>query len=312
MRAEEIVTEHTKDFWDGEYDAKERAALVAAINQAFEEACRAVCDDCAKGVPLSDPEHHTEAGGFYPCDAAPIRRLMCDGMDAAALAKTGERRLLNQAEAVECVEKALRAWDAGLGRQTPRPGEQVSEEYRQTTREVFALIAPNVPLLRRLLNTRPCHEYIRPKIASMIDLSLDVATGKDMGGWWVRAPEYAGRYLCGGPCSVPDELAKWVRQLKVEAANLPPNVRAALTGAEKRMPAPRGRKKLDAKESQRRLTILGAWDRAKSAGITREQFCRDQNPPITVDTLEKYQRWASMRRQDNSAMGRPKPRRRGR
>jgi plasmid replication initiation protein len=76
-RAEEIVTEHTKDFWDGEYDARERAALVAAINQAFQEACRAVCDDCAKGVPLSDPEHHTEAGGFYPCDAAPIRRLMC-------------------------------------------------------------------------------------------------------------------------------------------------------------------------------------------------------------------------------------------
>ena len=98
-RAEEIVTEHTKDFWDGEYDARERAALVAAIDQAFQEACEAVCQWCAADLPWNTGSIgtlHVDMRSGEPvlrlCRASGIHHLMRHGKDGAALAKTGERK----------------------------------------------------------------------------------------------------------------------------------------------------------------------------------------------------------------------------
>jgi hypothetical protein len=54
-----------------------------------------------------------------------------------------------------------------------------------------------------------------------------------------------------------------------------------------------GRKKLPAKEEQRRRGILGRWEQASGAGISRKRFCDDER--ITVKDLENYQRWAQQR-----------------
>ena len=129
------------------------------------------------------------------------------------------RTLLNQANAVESVAKALRAWADLLKGMVVPPGG--SEEARRPTRELFTLIVRHARLLRRLLNEFGCHEYIRPKITSMLDVASSAERGEDVGGYWCRARDYASEDLCGGPCSVPDELAKWVQRLRAEAVNCP-------------------------------------------------------------------------------------------
>lgn len=129
------------------------------------------------------------------------------------------RTLLNQAGAVESVAKALRTWGNLLNGMVIPPGG--SEEARRPTRTLFTLIVRYAKLLRRLLNKFGCHEYIRPKITSMLDVASSAEMGEDVGGYWSRADDYAGEHLCGGPCSVPDELAKWVQRLRAEAATRP-------------------------------------------------------------------------------------------
>jgi hypothetical protein len=126
--------------------------------------------------------------------------------------------LLNQAATVEAVAQALRAWGK---RVTGKHLETITQEDREVTRKMFALVARHGPLLRRLLNEYGCGEWVRPKITSLLDLASEVPEGKDMGGWWSRADEYAGTHLWGGECSVRDELSKWARQLRTEAANMP-------------------------------------------------------------------------------------------
>jgi len=129
------------------------------------------------------------------------------------------RTLLNQADAVESVAKALCTWVGLLKGMVVPPGG--SEEVRRPTREVFKLIVRHAPLLRRLLNEFGCHEYIRHKLTSMLDVASRAEMGEDVGGYWSRMGEYAGEHLCEGLHSVPDELAKWVRRLRTEAANCP-------------------------------------------------------------------------------------------
>jgi hypothetical protein len=55
----------------------------------------------------------------------------------------------------------------------------------------------------------------------------------------------------------------------------------------------RGRKKLSPKESQLRQEILGRWERAGQARVTREQFCKDEE--ITSRELQIFQDWARQR-----------------
>ena len=55
----------------------------------------------------------------------------------------------------------------------------------------------------------------------------------------------------------------------------------------------RGRKELPAKKSKRRMGILERWDRAGGAGISRKQFCDDED--ITIRELQKYQDWLRQR-----------------
>ncbi len=139
---------------------------------------------------------------------------------------------MKQAEIVEGVERALRDWGKRLEgkgayvkpgasnptfKDVPDPKKYITQDDRKATRELFSFIAQHAKLLRRLLNIYGCHEYIRPKIVSMLDAVTE--DSKDTGGLWCRAREYAGEDLCGGPCSVPDELAKWAQQLRAEAGN---------------------------------------------------------------------------------------------
>lgn len=198
------------------------------------------------------------------------------------------RELLNKADKVEQVELALREWGTLLSGKTgyvppgrsnttyhdvPDKAKYVTEADREATHKLFSLIASNAKLLRSLLSEYGCHEYIHPMITSMLDLTADVWTGKNMGGWWSRACDYAGTHLWGGPCSVPDELHKWVVQLKGEAANAQlaagEGPASSATGKSKNTGRPSHRppkrdRKADAK-------LVADW---KSSGMTRAEFER--------------------------------------
>ena len=127
------------------------------------------------------------------------------------------KELLNQAEIVTKVVKALRDWWKQLEGKTSI--EKITEADRQATREVLEIVRENEMLLRGLLNKYGCHEYIRPKLTSLLDLAAKLHhRGEDTGGWWSRAMDYAGPHLYGGEQSVPDELALWAAKLKREAA----------------------------------------------------------------------------------------------
>ena len=51
----------------------------------------------------------------------------------------------------------------------------------------------------------------------------------------------------------------------------------------------RGRKKLSINERKKRLSVLGKWDRAREAEISRDRFCTDNR--ISIKELENYQDW---------------------
>jgi len=56
----------------------------------------------------------------------------------------------------------------------------------------------------------------------------------------------------------------------------------------------RGRKPLTKKEVEKRLRILQSWLRASEAGISRKQFCDEEDIDI-IDDLERYQAWERQR-----------------
>ncbi len=89
----------------------------------------------------------------------------------------------------------------------------------------------------------------------------------------------------------PDTLRRYVEEVKGE---LVPRSEAepVKTLGEPTQVKP-GRKKLTAKEEQRRRDILERWERASSAGVSRERFCDDEN--ITVKDLENFQRFFKQR-----------------
>lgn len=141
-----------------------------------------------------------------------------------------------QAQAVGAVEKELRDWwawweDAGRWKtcytppgkanpvftDVPDAAKYFTEADRARVRDVLAIVLEHAPLLRRLLTERECHPYIRPKMMTMLDRAGDLKRGKDVSGWWVMVTEWAGPHLDGGQCSVVDELAEWVKQLRSEA-----------------------------------------------------------------------------------------------
>lgn len=143
------------------------------------------------------------------------------------------RTLLNQAEIVEDVAEVLRAWGKQIeAKKSPEPNpatgqaafpatsdKHIDQTDRQATRELFALVAQHAPLLRRLLVERGCKAHIRPMLTGMLDLAADVPRGRDMGGYWSRARDYAGEHLWNGEMlSVPNEVENWARQLRAEAA----------------------------------------------------------------------------------------------
>ena len=55
----------------------------------------------------------------------------------------------------------------------------------------------------------------------------------------------------------------------------------------------RGRKELSSTEKSKRLRLLERWERAREAGVSRKDFCRDES--ITTDYLEKCQEWKRQR-----------------
>ena len=55
----------------------------------------------------------------------------------------------------------------------------------------------------------------------------------------------------------------------------------------------RGRKELSSTEESRRLRLLERWKRAREAGVSRKDFCRDES--ITTDYLEQCQEWKRQR-----------------
>jgi len=57
----------------------------------------------------------------------------------------------------------------------------------------------------------------------------------------------------------------------------------------------RGRKRLSREETQRRMGILAAWEKARNAGTPRKTFCREQEPSLSVKELEKIIAWKATR-----------------
>jgi hypothetical protein len=223
-----------------------------------------------------------EYGGFEAVEPL-VANLWADWQDAVRAWKKGDTANVSPAHCERLEPSEWRLTPEGVIERKHLAG---SERERRATMDFILQRGiydrkPHVsPFNGRVFHQKP----IRGKgaLVKMDKTTADAAPAAvNIGNWGEGGDAFAQAF---GPVIV-----KMFEAMQAQAKPAAP----ALPSSAAKPAGKRGRRKLSAKESNRRLEILKRWERASEAGVTREKFCDDED--ITPKELQNFQDWQRQR-----------------